>query len=380
MLDINHDYSDLISQFNEACQLLKKKDVSFEDRVCASNTFFSLLSSYEKIMHYEFGAKEIEGMISPDIIDYFDQNDLERYYQFLKDKRWHTDVFYHAYDELRSEMDGFDFSLLADMDDSFDCHKDKTLLSQYFSSYSDLDGVYHNLLLSGRIYPLNDFSHEVGGLTCFNLLRKCCNVFVNEVNTSFTDLSGVPHELGHGVDFQDGICNCSSLGQSRFLSFDFFREVLSNYYEQQFLFYFLENGPYQDKAYLALIQYYDKYLKLLQESFYLSSLPHESLEEKIRDTLPLFMIEKELVYDGMLDQSEMTMDDRLVDFDVSVMYSYGFLLSTYLLEHPESFANFMKIKNQPFSIEHLQDIGVTTDSLVKSLRRRSRRVFSLNNH
>lgn len=142
----------------------------------------------------------------------------------------------------------------------------------------------------------------------------------------------------------------------------------------------MENGPYQDKAYLALIQYYDKYLKLLQESFYLSSLPYESLEEKIRDTLPLFMIEKELVYDGMLDQSEMTMDDRLVDFDVSIMYSYGFLLSTYLLEHPESFEDFMKIKNQPFSIEHLQDIGVTTDSLVKSLHKRSNRVFSLNNH
>lgn len=370
MLAVNRNYDDVLGQFAEARQLLLDPSISFLDQVKATKTFFGLISIVEDICHRTIGVDETEKIISPKVFDFLDQTDLNNYYRFLLEKDKHLRVFSSTYYALLDGLEDADWDLFLKTDNFFEEGDDKKFLAAFLESNHTLATLYQELKTEGRLFSFPTDS-RYAGLTCFNLLREICNVFVDDKNTSFSDLSTLPHELGHVLDFN----HSNKIGRNT--GFGFYEEVLSNYFEQEFLFFFLENSKYKDQAFLSILHYYDKYLKLLQEGYYFSNLPSESLEEKFRNPTLFFMIEEELVKDGLLAEEEMSYSGRLTDFDSSIMYGYGFLLSTYLLENKDRLSEFMRIKNDDFSFSQLESIGFSSDSAVKSLQKRLDRTFRL---
>ena len=139
----------------------------------------------------------------------------------------------------------------------------------------------------------------------------------------------------------------------------------------------MEYGDRQDDALLAMASLYDNRLSYMWDSFVLSSLPRDALEKIYGIPVELSRMEDELFRLGILSEGAMSYDDsdRLIDVDISTMYGYGFLISNYLLEHPDIFPKFMQLRNQEFSPEVLGDMGMTPDTLTKSLVRRSERIF-----
>ena len=367
LLQLNKNYDDLFKQFEEARSILLERNVSVSDKIKAAKTFFALVSIVEDLRNVKFSPEYIEELIDSDVIDFiFDQNVDERN-NFLQNKSRHLKILYRGYQSLGLWMEDLDDRLLSISEDIFQDGDDKKFLQEFFSSCPEVFKAYQDASERGEIYPLFSFL-TMEGLTVFNLVRGTSCAFVKEENKSFSDLATVPHEIGHVIDFS------KSLDGQVSLEFDLFREVLSNYYEQQFLFTFFEQG--NDKAYLSLLHYYSKYLKILQEGYYLANLSSSSLEEHFLNPSLMFMLEKELIRDGLLSEDEMTYSDRLVDFDVSMMYSYGFLLSTYLLDHPDKLDGFMKLRNEKFGFLDLEDIGITPLSISESIDRRCGKVFS----
>lgn len=385
MLDVNIDNSDLIRQMEEVKTLFSKKDTTYDERIAGYVTYFGLVESYELLTGHDFLDESFFSFFEKEGSDYFLQRGKAQLHNFLQHKGFHTRTMFQAYQQADMFVQSFYDSLYAertfeekrylrDID-----YEDKKMLYAYFEACAPhLRELYEEVSHRGNIYS-TDFSGRgyQNGLTVFNFLRESSNVFLPFPCVSFQQLTAVPHEFGHVYDFSDAISQFSIEDIFSLFSSSCFAEVLSIYYEQQFIDFYLDYGNCQDDALLAMAALYDNRLSCMWDSFVLSSLPRESLEKNYGVPVELFKVENELSFLGILSEEAMSYDDanRLIDVDLSIMYAYGFLISSYLLEHPNDFSKFMQMRNKDFSPELLNDMGMTSDTLVKSLVKRSERVF-----
>ena len=385
MLDINPDHSDLIRQMEEVRTLFSKNDTTYDERLAGYTTYFGLVESYELLTGHDFMDENFSSFFEKEGSDYFLQKDKGRFYNFLQHKGFHTRTMFQAYQQADMFLQSFYDSPYAerllkekvrpiDTDD-----EDKKMLYTYFEACAPhLRELYEKVSQCGNLYS-SDFcgrGYQVG-LTAFNFLRENSNVFLPSQNDFFQQLTAVPHEFGHVYDFSDSISKFSNEDVLSLVSSSCFSEVLSIYYEQQFIDFYLEHGNRHNDALLTIASLYDNRLSCMWDSFVLASLPEEFLEKIYGVPVELFKVENKLSFLGILSEEAMSYDnfDRLIDVDLSSMYAYGFLISSYLLEHPADFPKFMQIRNREFSPITLEEMGMTSDTLTKSLVKRSERIF-----
>ena len=235
--------------------------------------------------------------------------------------------------------------------------------------------MYHGIISSGNLYSLGEDDWLREGLSIFNLVQKKANVFVSSFNPSFKELSIVPHELGHVEEFNYFLEHYSIMDTLRYFSSGFLSEVVSTYYEQLFLEFYMNHGNRRDDAVLAMINHFQKGINDIWDSYILASLPKKKLEEIRNTNVELNSTEIELIDLGILSPSFLSEEDRIIGVDISPVYAYGFLLANYFLEYPKSYALFNEKKNQSFSPEFLESVGITTESLSKTLIKRSEHLF-----
>lgn len=383
MLDINTDNSDLIRQMEEVKTLFSRNYTTYDERLAGYGTYFGLVESYELLTGHDFMDENFFSFFEKEGSDYFLQNGKVQLHNFLQYKGFHTRTMFQAYQQadmfLQSFYDSPYVERLLEEHPMDTDYEDKKMLYAYFEACAPhLQELYEEVSQRGNLYSIDASGRSLqDGLTAFNFLRKNSNVFLPPQNDTFQQLTATPHEFGHVYDFFDATSKCSIEDVLPLFSSSCFSEVLSIYYEQQFIDFYLEHGNHQDEALLAMAALYDNRLSCMWDSFVLSSLPRESLEKIYGVPAELFKVENELAFLGVLSEEAMSYDgsDRLIDVDLSTMYAYGFLISSYLLEHPDDFPKFMQMRSQEFSPDFLEEMGMTPDSMTKSLVKRSERVF-----
>lgn len=385
MLDINTDGSDLIRQMEEVRTLFSRDDTTFDERTAGYTTYFGLVESYELLTGHDFSDENFSSSFEEEGSDYLFQRDKKQHQNFLNQKSFHTRLMFQTYQQADMFLQSFYDSLYAERlqekailpIDMY--YEDRRLLYDYFEACAPhLRELYEEVSQRGNLYS-SDFcgGSYRAGLTAFNVLRESSNVFLPPRCDSFQQLTAAPHEFGHVYDFSDAVSKFSNQDVLSLVSSSCFSEVLSIYYEQQFIDFYLEYGDRQDDALLTMASLYDNRLSYMWDSFVLSSLPRDALEKIYGIPVELSRMEDGLFRLGILSEEAMSYDDsdRLIDVDISTMYGYGFLISNYLLEHPDIFPKFMQLRNQEFSPEVLGDMGMTPDTLTKSLVKRSEKIY-----
>lgn len=305
---------------------------------------------------------------------------------FIKNKDYHLSICLPAYFKcssiLEKLMQNPEIDILTDQKNcSFDNlhNEDRDAVLEFLSMENKLLlNYYLEMESSGLFYPMpkGNFFDLRGGITVFNSVGNCCNLLLKSVYPNLCSLEAIPHEFGHVFDFFDYRERFSLQGQGLMTMQGIYGEVLSSYYEQKFLEYYLEHGNHQEEALLSLIWYFDQRLQYLWDVSVVSMLEDDDIHYIMNHSAYLSDCHRVLVDNGILAYMPDTGDEnRVVIFDDAMEYGYGFLLTNYLLEHPSSYNDFLNMRNGNFDVKKLESIGVTPEEISKSLVKRSEKIF-----
>lgn len=305
---------------------------------------------------------------------------------FIKNKDYHLSICLSAYFKCSSILGKVLQNPEADIlinqkNYSFDNlhNEDREAVLGFLSTENKLLLKYYlEMESNGLFYPMpkGDFFDVRGGITVFNSVGNCCNLLLKSTYSNLFSLEAIPHEFGHVFDFFDYRERFSLQGQGLMTMQGIYGEVLSSYYEQKFLEYYLEQDNHQREALLSLIWYFDQRLQYLWDVLVVSMLEDDDIRYVMNHSAYLSDCHRVLVENGTLSyMPDISDESRVLFLDDAMEYGYGFLLTNYLLEHPSSFNDFLDMRNGNFDVKKLESIGVTPKEVSKSLVKRSEKIF-----
>lgn len=382
MLPINYDYSDLAKQL---CDVGKQfsKCKTVEERFLVYETYLGLVDSYFTVTGKEYCNKKLYRSFMKEGKDFFLEIYASNFNNFLVNKDFHANLMLSCYESLDSFFQDFcESSYCGRLEKkkippiNEETNEDCSLLMKFFHEKApELYPLYQMVIDSGNLYAVSEDDWLREGLSIFNLVQKKTNVFVSPSNPSFKELSIAPHELGHVEEFYHFLNYYPIMDTLQYFASGCLSEVVSTYYEQLFLEFYINHGNRRDDAILAMADCFERGLNDVWNSYVLALLPQKSLEEIKDANVELSSTETELMELGLLSPSCLSEEDRIISVGISPIYAYGFLLANYFLEHPDSYTLFQEKKNQSFSPEFLESLGITTESLSKTLVKRGERLF-----
>ena len=324
--------------------------------------------------------------LEKDSMAYYLKNIKKNDINFLENRSYHVDMMLESYFSVSKIVSLFCNSKYSnELDNSYiptiDIRKDEDqeLLLEFFQNEAPhLLSYYEELLEDGDFFnlPNNEFFDKRGGVTVFNSIDNKANVFIESVYDTMDTLAVLPHELGHVSDFLDYRKRFSEKDQQLMIYRGIYGEVISTLYEQKFLEYYLENGKHKEDSLLGLLAYFDQRIQYLWDVAVCGMLDENDVYYVMRHTIPLQSCHEVLLENGCL-KYEPNLDDenRLLCFDDALEYGYGFLLANYFLENPLKYEAFLNVRNGYFDPKKLEDIGINSKEISKSLVKRSEKIF-----
>lgn len=324
--------------------------------------------------------------LEKDSMAYYLKNIKKNDINFLENRSYHVDMMLESYFSVSKIVSLFCNSKYSnELDNSYiptiDIRKDEDqeLLLEFFQNEAPhLLSYYEELLEDGDFFnlPNNEFFDKRGGVTVFNSIDNKANVFIESVYDTMDTLAVLPHELGHVSDFLDYRKRFSEKDQQLMIYRGIYGEVISTLYEQKFLEYYLENGKHKEDSLLGLLAYFDQRIQYLWDVAVCGMLDENDVYYVMRHTIPLQSCHEVLLENGCL-KYEPNLDDenRLLCFDDALEYGYGFLLANYFLENPLKYEAFLNVRNGYFDSKKLEDIGINSKEISKSLVKRSEKIF-----
>lgn len=324
--------------------------------------------------------------LEKDSMAYYLKNIKKNDINFLENRSYHVDMMLESYFSVSKIVSLFCNSKYSnELDNSYipaiDIGKDEDqeLLLEFFQNEAPhLLSYYEELLEDGDFFnlPNNEFFDKRGGVTVFNSIDNKANVFIESVYDTMDTLAVLPHELGHVSDFFDYRKRFSEKDQQLMIYRGIYGEVISTLYEQKFLEYYLENGKHKEDSLLGLLAYFDQRIQYLWDVAVCGMLDENDVYYVMRHTIPLQSCHEVLLENGCL-KYEPNLDDenRLLCFDDALEYGYGFLLANYFLENPLKYEAFLNVRNGYFDPKKLEDIGINSKEISKSLVKRSEKIF-----
>lgn len=294
----------------------------------------------------------------------------------IENKEYHKEVAGQDYQSISDTLDWFiqsphfrknEYLAYANLD--IHQGEDEDILEHFLKTEAlPLLPIYKNVTNNHTLFydPCVDAFYH--GAFIFNGIEEVYNIFLHEKCSNISNLSYYVHELGHGFDYKD---YCSRMPFKQLVHFDtegVYGEVLSTYYEQKFLEFCLQNDYKKEQALLSFIDYYDLNLIHLNNLGFILSLPDDYL---FYDGVDVNKLSDDLL---LTDSSELV--SQHIDIPSAFFYSYGFLLSNYMLEHPEVIPQFLQTRTQPFNQEKLDSMGITPSGMRDATVKRAEKVFS----
>lgn len=325
----------------------------------------SLLDLYKEVFDKEFMKKsELEARNPIYYQKYVEYNNQKRNL-FIRNFLEYKDFHYLFICNIINEFNFFAY----DYDILYPPAHNQKELDQLLKDYclntnSDTYLIYNNLKSNNCFFNISKKTDYCAS-TYSDYYNKVDFIVFRNQKQSLETLATLIHEIGHVEDFKN-------MSSSKLVDYTYrspFSEVHSLKEEKQFYDYLLKNKIYDDEIkdevlfecdniieYLVSLLIYSKISSGYLERSKFLFIKDSWIEEALQGTNlnPLFV----------LDNFEM------IDFFDSYVYSYGELLSTYFLEHPDKYEAFRSKKYDFFHPSLFQELDITSSDIVKSLYKR----------
>lgn len=224
--------------------------------------------------------------------------------------------------------------------------------------------------------PIVDFIDK-DGCVCYNPIEDISNIFVSPRKSSLRLLSTIVHELGHVKDLADYTQRYSSLQAGLYYYQTVYAEVLSTYYQYQFYDYLLKNDLYTDSVMREVFEELMLAADFNDHMILLSMLPDGAIREW------KYAQEKQTIVNTIMDSSEIPIisldcsadDHRLVDFNDTLQYGYGSLLSLAMLADSKLYDSFLANRTGYFDMQKLASSGFSIEDTSEKVLKKCENYF-----
>lgn len=294
---------------------------------------------------------------------------------FIANKQNHLHMFYNSYFDVSDMLEDFTDTkyydhIVSQAEPFFLLDEGLDIL---YSFFTDCDPQMKSLLEEAkeekRIYQLPTGCLGKDGCVVYNAVENMSNILFNLSSSPLRLLETIVHEFGHVRDFAD-YSQRYSPKQTGLYSFQTsYCEVLSTYYQYRFYDYLLENNIYTDAVMLDVLGEFMMAVEVEDDMLLLSMLPDEAIRSW------KYAQEKQLMFDAVMSSSlqhdivfdSNVIDHRIVDFEETVSYSYGTLLSLAMLTDSKLYDNFLANRSGYFNMQTLTDIGFSAEETGKKM-------------
>ncbi len=199
-------------------------------------------------------------------------------------------------------------------------------------------------------------------------------VFLAEQNNKIGELVTAIHELGHVYDFTTYANNHILRDTAAYNNNSPYCEVASIYHQYKFYEYLLKNNIYLNDTMENFLTSVNSNLTYLGEMLPLKLISDEYLRKN------KLIIEKQEINRVINNLN----DEDFIDYNIvkdtfdgydSVRYGYGFMLTITMLENPDLYDNFQRIREPLFAKEKLDNAGFTDKVIAKSMVKRMNKYF-----
>ena len=361
---------DLLYGQYQRCTSVKMAESIFSSLLNLSDLYYSLvgedylnISKIKKQNPYYF-EKVIQ--ISNHKNRFFLKNFLDNkkfHYQFMKDV---FTAFVNASDENinGSRINDYDYY-----------HDNKELLDILFEYYNDRNPkggkILSQLLQDNRLFNVKNFEDfqftNINGMTYWDDYNNTCFVIRNieRKNTTVYDLATIVHEIGHVEDF-DRVGKSNFKNARNYMYFSILHEVNAIYREKEFIEFLIDNNIYKEEAQNNVINNCEGMLSSLKDFLLLTKLPNDLLQKNKYFNISQDQINK------IFDNNLVTPEDYVMDIRNSLVYTYGEVLSDFLIENKDMYSvlfsddRYMKL----FDPKVIENMGVNSSMMEEAFQKK----------
>lgn len=346
---------------------------SLEDKVKAYDTYCTLLDYYEVVTGINV-CNQLEEYVSDEMKNLHQSLTNHALEDLVKYKEYHKRITKSSVlklDSVLQEVADSSYLSSVDTDSYYRLSKEENrenweLFFQYLDKHKELKDLYFKICRNHNCYFSRDEAHSFFAV---DYLLEQYLLLIGKGNSSLDTVVDIVHELGHASEYQYDVDINHVFGKLEFMQENLFSEVMSSYFEQEFLEYYLKHTSQKVEGVLKAMDFFDNCEGKLYMIFSASSLDDESIYQlEGKDS---FVDDKKIVEDIDVD----CFDRRFVYEDSAILYGYGFLISSYLLEHPEKIDCFLEMRREEFSPQLLEELGIREDNVCDIIDSRCQKVF-----
>ena len=346
---------------------------SLEDKVKAYDTYCTLLDYYEAVTGINV-CNQLEEYVSNEIKNLHQSLTNHALDDLVKYKEYHKRITKSSVlklDSVLQEVADSSYLSSVDTDSYYRLSKEENrenweLFFQYLGKHKELKDLYFKICHNHNCYFSRNEAHSFFAV---DYLLEEYLLLIGKGNSSLDTVVDIVHELGHASEYQYDVDINHVFGKLEFMQENLFSEVMSSYFEQEFLEYYLKHTSQKVEGVLKAMDFFDNCEGKLYMIFSASSLDDESIYQlEGKDS---FVDDKKIVEDIDVD----CFDRRFVYEDSAILYGYGFLISSYLLEHPEKIDCFLEMRREEFSPQLLEELGIREDNVCDIIDSRCQKVF-----
>ena len=243
----------------------------------------------------------------------------------------------------------------------------------------DLQEVYLKHRKENKLFLMSeefcDLLNGTTGVTVWTPDDGTNFVLLAEQDNKIGELVTAIHELGHVYDFTTYANSHTLRDTAAYSNNSPYCEVASIYHQYKFYEYLLKNNIYPNDTMKNFLSSVNSNLTYLGEIFPLKLISDEYLRKK------KLIIEKQEINRVLNDLNE---KEELIDYNIvkdtfdaydSIRYGYGFMLTMNMLENPDLYDNFQRIREPLFDKEKLDNAGFTDKVINKSMVKRMNKYF-----
>lgn len=241
---------------------------------------------------------------------------------------------------------------------------------------------FFKLIDDKKIFLLHEKLPSYDGMCTYNCINgESIIVLSDNYENSVMLMTTLMHEFGHVIDYDDLYMNHSFKEKGNFFATSSYQEVISEFYEKEFLRYLISNNIEVDAAKRELESHYTALFNNVEDLLLLTNLPNRYLKNNMyydldNEEINMILMDNNDEYYSFyenIDNDNYPLENiEIHDADV---YAYGGLLSNYLsyVKHHDKekfnriYNNFNTYKAKKFSPSILTILETTKEKIVDVL-------------
>ena len=296
---------------------------------------------------------------------------------FISVKNYHNFLTFALNDNLNVTMDKLEKVL----DDNSNEDNNNFIISEkemyeiinQFFVENNLDKKFNEIIKSNLIYK-GDIKRPEKGYMMLDFYNSVPRICIDKNSPCFDIMYCLVHEIAHIIDLEEDDLIHYPKKLFQYYEKSIYGETISTLYEKKFIDFLIKNNLYSDRAYIQNLENYQNGFYYMEDVNILSQIPSKYLkDEKYKEIYNT----DQLITNPLLFNKKGAIDFKNLNINDSLQYFYGFLLTTYFNylskndtdEFNYKFNNFIKQRNNLFSVINFQGLIGDIDSLSKIIKK-----------